>query len=110
MEFQVELSQTLNKTPACLDGLSSLLDLAWIEQALQATGKTSIRRRRLPAEQVVRQLELVLDTPKPVRAPSAAVQGRQRLGDEPLAHLFKRLTQAWGAQRDAQAPGLYCHH
>lgn len=124
MEFQAELSQTLDKTPACLDGLSSLIELPWIEQALQATGKASIRRRRLPAEHVVwlviglalfrnqpiwhvvRQLDLVLDAPKAVCAPSAAVQGRQRLGDEPLAHLFKQLTQAWGAQRHAQAPGL----
>ena len=53
MEFQVELSQTLDKTPACLDGLSELIDLSWIEQALAATGKASIRRRRLPAERVV---------------------------------------------------------
>ncbi len=124
MEFQVELSQTLGKTPACLDGLSELIEPSWIHQALQATGKASIRRRRLPAEHVVwlviglalfrnqpiwhvvRQLDLVLDTPKPVCAPSAAVQGRQRLGDEPLAHLFKQLTQAWGAQRDGQDPGL----
>lgn len=124
MEFQVELSQTLDKTPACLDGLSELIDLSWIEQALAATGKASIRRRRLPAERVVwlviglalfrnqpiwhvvRQLDLVLDTPKPVCVSSAAVQARQRLGDEPLAHLFKQLTQAWGAQRDDQDPGL----
>jgi Insertion element 4 transposase N-terminal/Transposase DDE domain len=124
MEFQVELSQTLSKTPACLDGLSELIDPSWIHQALAATGKASIRRRRLPAEHVVwlviglalfrnqpiwhvvRQLDLVLDTPKPVCAPSAAIQARQRLGDEPLANLFKQLTQAWGAQRDAQDAGL----
>jgi len=124
MEFQVELSQTLEKTPARLDGLSELIDLSWIHQALAATGKASIRRRRLPAEHVVwlviglalfrnrpiwhvvRQLDLALDTPKSVCAPSAAVQGRQRLGDEPLAHLFKQLSRAWGAQRDGQAPGL----
>lgn len=53
MEFQVELSQTLHKTPACWVGLSELIGLSWIEQALQATGKASIRRRRLPAEHVV---------------------------------------------------------
>jgi len=53
MEFQAELSQTLDKTPACLDGLSRLIELPWIEQALQATGKASIQRRRLPAEHVV---------------------------------------------------------
>lgn len=29
------------------------VDREWIEQALQATGTATIRRRRLPAEQVV---------------------------------------------------------
>lgn len=30
--------------------LSALIDPAWIEQDLQATGKASIRRRKLPAK------------------------------------------------------------
>ena len=124
MAFQIELAQTLERTPASLEGLSELIDLSWISQALAATGTASIRRRRLPAEHVVwlviglalfrnqpiwhvvRQLDLALDTQKPMPVSSAAIQGRQRLGDEPLAHLFKQLSRAWGAQHDAQAPGL----
>jgi hypothetical protein len=31
----------------------ALIDPCWIEQALQATGKASIRRRKLPAEHAV---------------------------------------------------------
>ena len=110
--LQTELSQTLARTPANLDQLSSLIEPQWIEQALQATGKASIRRRKLPAEHVVwlviglalfrnqpiwhvvRQLQLTLDG-QPMTVPSAAVQGRQRLGDEPLQQLFTLLTSAW---------------
>ena len=71
--------------------LSELLDPVWIEQALEATGKASIRRRKLPAEhavwlviglalfrrmplwQVVQQMALTLDG-KDIPAPSASVQ------------------------------------
>ena len=97
MELQAELAQTMGRVPGDLARLSELIDPAWIEQALQTSGKASIRRRKLPAEHVVwlviglalfrnqpiwhvvKQLDLVLgDTP--LCAPSASVQGRQRLG------------------------------
>jgi hypothetical protein len=39
--------------PACLSRLAEHLPYEWIERAVQATGTASIRRRRLPAEQVV---------------------------------------------------------
>ncbi|RYH31167.1 MAG: hypothetical protein EON54_21440 [Alcaligenaceae bacterium] len=111
--LQSDLPQTLARTPPILDQLSSLIESQWIEQALQATGKASIRRRKLPAEHVVwrviglarfrnqpiwhvRQLQLTLDG-QSLAAPSAAVQGRQRLGEEPLQQLFGLLTSAWTA-------------
>ncbi|MBI5925589.1 MAG: transposase domain-containing protein, partial [Aquabacterium sp.] len=52
------LQDALNETLATLlaDGvaqLGSLIDPAWIEQALNATGKASIRRRKLPADHAV---------------------------------------------------------
>jgi hypothetical protein len=90
------------------------LDPGWIDEALAATGTATIRRRRLPAEQVVwlvigmcifrdqsmRQLVAELDLALPgtrgVRvAPSAIVQARERLGDEPLRWLFERTASAW---------------
>lgn len=96
------------------DRFSQLIPAAWIEQALQATGTASLRRRRLPADRlvwlviglalfrnepiwhIVRQLGLALDAGDDgVPAPSAAAQGRQRLGDAPLAHLFDQVSQAW---------------
>ncbi|WP_043795656.1 transposase domain-containing protein, partial [Rhodanobacter sp. OR87] len=40
-------------SPAAFDRFSQLIPAAWIEQALQATGTTSLRRRRLPAERLI---------------------------------------------------------
>ena len=39
--------------PDGLEGLRAHLNPDWIEEALEYTGTASIRRRRLPAEQVV---------------------------------------------------------
>lgn len=90
------------------------LDPEWIEEALNATGTATIRRRRLPAEQVVwlvigmclfrdlsmRELVATLDLALPgsrgIRvAPSSIVQARERLGDEPLRWLFERTASTW---------------
>lgn len=114
MQFQEELTHTLSRTPANLEGLSELIDPAWITQALQATGSASVRKRKLPAEHVVwLVIGLALFRNQPIWgivhklqlslgdvqcAPSAAVQGRQRLGDAALEHLFRQLTAAWGSQ------------
>ena len=112
--LQTTLNETLADLPAGgMAELSALIDPTWIEQALCATGKASMRRRKLPAEhavwlviglalfrqmplwQVVQEMALTLDGQE-LPAPSASVQARQRLGAEPLEHLFGLLTQAWG--------------
>lgn len=91
------------------------LDPDWIDEALAVTGTATIRRRRLPAEQVVwlvigmcifrdlsmRELVATMDLALPgsrgIRvAPSSIVQARERLGDEPLRWLFERTATAWG--------------
>ena len=90
------------------------LDPAWIEEALAATGTATIRRRRLPAEQVVwlvigmcvfrdlplqelvATLDLALPGSRGVRvAPSSVVQARERLGDEPIQWLFEKTATTW---------------
>jgi len=90
------------------------LDPDWIEQALTATGTATIRRRRLPAEQVVwlvigmcifrdlsmkelvATMDLALPGSRGIRvAPSSIVQARERLGDEPLRWLFERTGATW---------------
>ena len=124
MEFQAELTHTLNRVPSDLSRLSELIGPAWIVQTLHATGKASIRRRKLPAEHVVwlviglalfrnlpiwhvvRQLDLTLDNAS-LPAPSAAIQARQRLGDAPLEQLFRQLTQAWSAPHAATRAELH---
>lgn len=96
------------------------LDDAWIEESLEATGKASIRKRRLPAEQVVwlvvgmaffvmrsmkelvTSLELALPGRKLDVAPSAVTQARKRLGEGPIQWLFRRTAQVWG-ERSADA-------
>lgn len=108
------LDEMLSSVPADdITQLGTLIDPAWIEQALGATGKASIRRRKLPAEhavwlviglalfrhmplwQVVQEMALTLDGQE-LPVPSSSVQARQRLGAEPLEHLFGLLTEAWG--------------
>ena len=98
------------------------VDPAWIEQALAATGSATLRRRRLPAEQVpwlvigmallrnrpitevANKLDLALPSPlSPTVAPSALVQARNRLGEAPMAWLFRRSAETWArasADRD----------
>ena len=95
------------------------LDPAWIEAALSATGKASIRRRKLPATQavwlvlgmslfedrsirdVVDHLGLVMEGVDSL-APSAVVAARQRLGPEPMKWLFERVAGEWADH----SPGL----
>jgi len=95
-----------------LDRFAASLDPDWIEEALQATGTTSIRRRKMPAEQVVwlvlgmalyadRSIQAVLthlslaETDDGRVAPSAVVQARYRVGAEPLRWLFERVARTW---------------
>jgi len=101
--------------------LGQHLPFEWVEQAVACTDAASIRKRRLPAEQVVwlvvalalyrhksigevlDDLELALPDGQ-VRhvSKSAAAQARQRLGAEPLRWLFEKSATAWSEQ-DRQA-------
>lgn len=86
----------------------------WIAEALAATGTATVRKRRLPVEQVpwlvigmalfrnrpitevVSKLDLALPKPtSPTVAPSAIVQARDRLGEAPMAWLFARSADEW---------------
>lgn len=97
--------------------LGEHLPVEWIAQAIERTEATSIRHRRLPAEQVVwlmialalyrhksigevlDDLGLALpDAQTPFVSKSAASQARQRVGSEPLQWLFEHSAQHWSAQ------------
>jgi hypothetical protein len=92
------------------------LEPEWIDQALVATDKASVRRRKLPAEyvvwlvigmamlrdrsiqEVVRHLDLVLpgaDRDRHSVSGGAVVQARDRLGPQPLAWLFAHTAESW---------------
>ena len=96
------------------DRLRQSINPEWIEAALAATGTATIRRRRLPAEQViwlvlgmaiyrqrpidglVSHLDLALEgVGSASMAKSAISQARARLGDEPLKWLFERCSTKW---------------
>jgi hypothetical protein len=97
------------------------LNPVWIEEALAASGTVTLRRRRLPAEQViwmvigmglirnipieqiVDKLELALpDRRDTLIAKSAISKARQRLGEDPIAYLFATTAAEW-ATRSADA-------
>jgi hypothetical protein len=120
----MDLGRTLQavgegERPASFDVFASSLDPQWIAQALAAAGTATVRRRKLPAEQVVwivigmalyrdrsiqevvHHLDLVLPAARaPGRAgvtSSAVVQARDRLGEAPLQGLFEQTATHWAA-------------
>jgi hypothetical protein len=97
--------------------LGEHLPYEWVEAALVASDKASIRQRRLPAQQVVwlvialalyrhksvKEIVDTLDLAMPELAErcitsSATTQARQRIGAEPLRWLFESSAQQWIAQ------------
>jgi hypothetical protein len=99
--------------PEQLPSLTQDLPAQLIAQALQSTGHATIRRRRLPAEQVVwlvlcmalfRRLSIVnivdplglaLPTSRRPVVAAAVHQARARLGKEPLVWLFEQTAATW---------------
>ena len=111
-----------------LDDLHSFSDLStftqnipieWVESALHLADKATIRRRRLPSDQVLwLVLGMALFRNEPVAevarrlnicarglatdhllAPSGVSQARQRLGGAPVEWLFRQTGATWGAER-----------
>ena len=101
---------------ASFEMFSETLEPAWIEAALHATDRATVRKRKLPAvfvvwlvigmallrdrsiREVVRHLDLVLPTGRRRTSVSgsAIAAARARLGPEPLAALFAQATGVWG--------------
>jgi hypothetical protein len=131
VRFSEALTYTAAATPGTYTTFRKHLDPVFIEEALHATGTATLRRRRLPAEQVVwlvigmalvrnrsiadvvRQLDLALPTEDGVTtvASSAVTQARARLGAEPMEWLYERTAAEWAiasAHRDRwQGLALY---
>lgn len=103
--------------PESLDHFQQDIPTEWVEEALCATGTATVRRRRLPADQVIwlvvgmalmrdssiKEVVSSLDLAMPERdrpevAPSAISQARGRVGESPLQWLFTRCASEWAEQ------------
>jgi Insertion element 4 transposase N-terminal/Transposase DDE domain len=102
------------------DRFRKSIEPEWIEEALAATGTATVRKRRLPAEQViwvvlgmamfrdkaiedvVSKLDLALPASNGTIARSSISQARERLGSEPMKWLFERSGSTW-AHASAEA-------
>lgn len=100
--------------PAQFEDIRKHIAPAWVAEALAATGTATVRKRRLPAEQVVwlvigmamfrkwpihdlvGKLSLVLPGPKATVAPSAVAEARARVGAAPVERIFEMSAQKWG--------------
>jgi len=116
--FAEALGATAGLIPGDLTKFRASIDPALIEECLLATGTATIRRRRLPAEQVIwlvlgmaltrnlpiseviRRLDLVLpdDDGNRTVVSSAISQARARLGAEPLEWLFHRVAEDYATR------------
>ncbi len=104
-------------TPDSFENFTRHLNPVQLEEALAATGVATLRKRRLPAvqvlwivlgmalfrnraiERVVASLDLCLPSATGrLVAKSAIAEARQRLGEEPLAYLFHSTAAEWSAR------------
>jgi hypothetical protein len=116
VRLEAELTLAADLVPEQFSQFQRDLPAGWIEEALCATGTATVRRRRLPADQVVwlvigmammrdRPITDVVDKldlalpgngkQEPV-ARSTVAEARAKLGDEPLEWLFLRSAEKWG--------------
>jgi hypothetical protein len=100
-------------SPEQFEDIRKHVDPTWVAQALEATGTATVRKRRLPAEQVVwlvigmamfrkwpihdlvGKLSLVLPGPNPTVVPSAVAEARARLGAGPVEQIFEMGAEKW---------------
>jgi hypothetical protein len=123
MSLGTELTLTAEVLPTEAKTFLDRLEAEWIRDALETTGTATVRKRRLPAEQVVwlvigmammrnRSVVDVVDKlsialPGSAIAPSAVVQARQKLGPQPVEWLFRESAKRWSSEtRDEEWRGL----
>ncbi|MBD3756259.1 MAG: IS4 family transposase [Gammaproteobacteria bacterium] len=120
MHFQqslLDLSDLFNFSD--LSTFTQNIPVEWIESALRLSAQVSIRRRRLPSDQVLwLVLGMALFRDEPIHevarrlnicaqglascdllARSGISEARQRLGAEPVEWLFRKTGHHWGRER-----------
>ena len=111
MQLSTALSQVSLNNVTEFTGLSELLAPELVADALSQTGVATIRKRKLPMEQMVwavigmalfrkysmrqlvNQLDIILPNGTPYVAPSAVTQARKKLGHHAIKSIFNQ-TQA----------------
>lgn len=117
-----DLSDVLAFTPEAFAALGANVKAGWMLEALaagqDAEKQAEMRRRKLPTDralwlvigmalfrdrsiqEVVEHLSLAIPRPGPRGgvAPSAIPQARERLGVEPVQHLFELTAEAWATR------------
>ncbi|MBB1407513.1 IS4 family transposase [Pseudoalteromonas sp. SG44-5] len=113
MQLAHELAATLDacNTFHTFEKYAEILSPELIEHAFQQAGVATIRKRRLPLEAVLwsiigmslfrqrsvwdiaTQMDIMLPDKKPLLAPSAIVQARQRLGSEAVKQVFLAMAK-----------------
>jgi hypothetical protein len=110
--FAESVESLMSMGPGAIDRFAASVPSEWIEECLIATESASIRRRKLPAEQVVwlvvgmglyedrsicavvEHLGLTLPGVTSL-APSAVAKARSALGAAPIEWLFRRVAEEW---------------
>ena len=121
MSLVEKLERLQTGQPADISRFAASLDADLIDSAFAATGKASIRRRKLPLDKalwvvigmslladrsimrVIEHLGLVIDG---LVHSSAVTRARRRLGAEPVKWLFNRIAQLWGCHGEQKWRGL----
>jgi len=118
MQLTTALSFANNFVPdsESLGRLSDILPPDFINQCIEESGTATIRKRRLPLDMVVwvvlgmafyrdesvwditSNMQLMLPGKRPLVAPSAVVQARQRLGSEAVKHVFTCSANIWNTE------------
>jgi hypothetical protein len=113
MRLRESLAVVAEFSPEKFEDVRRHVDPEWVMQALEATGTATVRRRRLPAEQVVwlvigmallrnrsihevvSKLDLALPGPSLTVVPSTVAEARARLGADPMEWLFMISADHW---------------
>lgn len=122
IEAALRSIQQSGQHPERIDRLAQDIPAHWIEQALEQTGVATLRKRRLPAEQVVwlvigmalmrnrsildvvSKLDLAFSNKKGLQvAASSIAQARERVGTKPLQWLFSHTAKVFSEHAQSSA-------
>ena len=118
MQLSSALSQVSLNNFTEFTGLNELLDPELVSEALSQSGIATIRKRKLPMEQMVwavvgmalfrkysmrqlvNQLDIILPNGEPYVAPSAVTQARKKLGHQAIELIFNQTQSLWHGKSD----------